>query len=633
MPLDTTTHGVFRIDGQWATSIRFRLHEEDGQARRVDLQFNNDNTRIVKVTLDPDQARALLGKRNYANLQSASTVDRPPKGQDPGIVTRSGRLHGESLAYRDAVWHASPQEPENSIGPTAPWRDTSTQEKTEHAKTLQAHDAIVGAAHAAQMSGVGGAAMHAAAQAIGAADAAKVAADLARDEPVRPIDAAAAAASMTMASGAGGDAVQAAAKAVAAGAAIDTAQRAANTAKDAASHVGDTTGTPDPAQDSAPKKTSDKEREDEARRRRALQSAVPDAVQQRFVRVKDNYYFPDQTLAFSDHGGRLKSKSENLEVIRSLVAIAEAREWWSVTVSGSERFRRDVWREGIRQGIEVHGYTPTDVERAQLRRSLGMPEPVAKDPTGKPAAPAPDKDPVSQDRDENKAREREQPASRLTTGVMVAHGAAPYRFDASKGVSYHVILRTADGDKTLWGVDLERAIVESHSSVTVGDEVTVENRGSAAVTLKVPRRDKRSGAVIGHDEVATHRNSWRIETTAHLAQLRQAAETLRRTEYFDKAAVQSTPQLLDAMVGVWLSEQFAQRHVADPADRERMVEQVKARLAAAVERGESVTGLQLRRDLDRVFKGAHAPGAPSPATPQRVAPQREAEEPPYVHVH
>src|SRR6266850_2540818 len=69
---------------------------------------------------------------------------------------------------------------------------------------------------------------------------------------------------------------------------------------------------------------------------------VPQAVRERFVQVRNHYYFPDGTRAFTDRGNRLTTPSENTEVIRSLVGIAQARGWHDLNVRGTERFRREV---------------------------------------------------------------------------------------------------------------------------------------------------------------------------------------------------------------------------------------------------------------------------------------------------
>ena len=60
-------------------------------------------------------------------------------------------------------------------------------------------------------------------------------------------------------------------------------------------------------------------------RRQAQPRAIPEAIINRFLRVDDKFYFPDRSLAFVDRGTSLKAASENHEVVRSLVAIAQAR--------------------------------------------------------------------------------------------------------------------------------------------------------------------------------------------------------------------------------------------------------------------------------------------------------------------
>src|SRR5437763_16130278 len=52
---------------------------------------------------------------------------------------------------------------------------------------------------------------------------------------------------------------------------------------------------------------------------------VPQVVRARFVQVRNHYYFPDGTPAFTDRGNRLTTPRAHTEVIRSLVAIAKAR--------------------------------------------------------------------------------------------------------------------------------------------------------------------------------------------------------------------------------------------------------------------------------------------------------------------
>jgi hypothetical protein len=89
-------------------------------------------------------------------------------------------------------------------------------------------------------------------------------------------------------------------------------------------------------------------------------------VTQRFLKVEQNYYFPDKTHAFSDHGNKLATRSAHPEVVRSLVEIARARGWESITVKGSDEFRRSAWVEAAQSGLQVAGYKPTALDLAEL---------------------------------------------------------------------------------------------------------------------------------------------------------------------------------------------------------------------------------------------------------------------------
>ena len=108
------------------------------------------------------------------------------------------------------------------------------------------------------------------------------------------------------------------------------------------------------------------------------------------MQVGKHYHFPDGTRAFTDRGRWLTTPSENTEVIRSLVAIAQARGWSEITVRGTERFRKEAWFAARTAGLEVRGYRPSEFEQAHLVRTLARdegktsPDPVAR-PSGREA--------------------------------------------------------------------------------------------------------------------------------------------------------------------------------------------------------------------------------------------------------
>jgi len=109
-------------------------------------------------------------------------------------------------------------------------------------------------------------------------------------------------------------------------------------------------------------------------------TAVPESVRKRFLKVDSDYYFPDRSPAFVDRGARLATRGEHPEVVVALVEIAKEREWNSITVKGSEAFRRAAWMEAVRSGLQVAGYKPTELDLAQLkqREPANLIEPAAE---------------------------------------------------------------------------------------------------------------------------------------------------------------------------------------------------------------------------------------------------------------
>jgi hypothetical protein len=96
-------------------------------------------------------------------------------------------------------------------------------------------------------------------------------------------------------------------------------------------------------------------------------NVVPEGVARRFVKVDEQYYFPDKTPAFVDRGNQLATRGAHPEVVRSLVEIAKARGWDNITVKGTEEFRRSTWMEAAQNGMKVEGYKPTAYDLAAMR--------------------------------------------------------------------------------------------------------------------------------------------------------------------------------------------------------------------------------------------------------------------------
>jgi hypothetical protein len=102
---------------------------------------------------------------------------------------------------------------------------------------------------------------------------------------------------------------------------------------------------------------------------------VPQSVRDRFVQDGHRFFFPDGAPAFKDLGRRLTTASENTQVVHSLIQIANSRGWTEVTVTGTERFRQEAWRQARLAGLGVRGYRPSEAEIFCAPPSASIPSP------------------------------------------------------------------------------------------------------------------------------------------------------------------------------------------------------------------------------------------------------------------
>uniref|UniRef100_UPI003899452B LPD7 domain-containing protein n=1 Tax=Burkholderia alba TaxID=2683677 RepID=UPI003899452B len=129
---------------------------------------------------------------------------------------------------------------------------------------------------------------------------------------------------------------------------------------------------------------------------------VPAAIAARYL-VKDGRFWtldtrpgatPDVARAphFEDTGPRLKSSNEDRATIADMIAIAKTKNWDSITVKGSETFRRNTWIEASLAGVEVNGFKPGEADQALLaaakrdRDTLSVSGGQRPDPAPQPAA-------------------------------------------------------------------------------------------------------------------------------------------------------------------------------------------------------------------------------------------------------
>ena len=312
-------------------------------------------------------------------------------------------------------------------------------------------------------------------------------------------------------------------------------------------------------------------------------SAIPQVVREQLVQVGKDYFFADGARAFTDRGTKLTTPSENSALVKSLVAIAQARGWQRVVVSGSERFRKQAWAAAREAGLEVKGYRASDFDEARLVRRLAR-------RTDEPTQPH-----VKQARTGQEevlgVRESRAASPRQHSGRLIEHGAAPYQYDPRAPLSYFARIETSRGEQELWGVDLERAFRESLSRPQLGDEVVLRAVKREPVTVRT--RQQKPGEAADGKALTTHRNRWIVEKKEFLERRGEAAQVLRDPSVAPAQGSRSHPELLGAYLQMHAAE-LAARQFRDPQDRDRFVALVRTALADSVARGEALPAVRMR---------------------------------------
>jgi putative DNA primase/helicase len=316
---------------------------------------------------------------------------------------------------------------------------------------------------------------------------------------------------------------------------------------------------------------------------------TPASIRKRFLQAEDKFYYreDDNKLAFEDKGQRLATAHNDPDVIRSMVELAEAKGWTSIKVKGTEDFKREAWLQASLKGLEVQGFQPKDVDLAKLedlrketdRKSERGLNSIERSPerarsTEDRSDVAPVRAPAIDEQHHNLSKQQlaaidalkgvmrgrgdsdkavEMAASiaaerfqtsRVYTGKVLEHGEAPFEFAKDNKESYYVKLQTPQGERTVWGVDLPRAMAEGQ--VKVGDDVALAYQGKQPVTVKEPVKDE-AGKVVGEREVVTHRNAWdmrrleaiREEARERLEEAAGRAERQPLVKVYDRDAQRS----------------------------------------------------------------------------------------------
>lgn len=230
----------------------------------------------------------------------------------------------------------------------------------------------------------------------------------------------------------------------------------------------------------------------------------PASVSKRYLQAGRRYFLRDgsREIAFEDRGARMVTVHNRPDIAESMAEMALAKGWTQIRVKGHEDFRRSVWLAAAVRGTGVTGYVPNAMDRANLAELMQARMTNRVEPVASPA------DPTSKAQS-RQGHDSEAATDRGLTGQLVRHGVAPYQHETDGARSYFVTLRGPDGaDKTVWGVDLERAM--QASGVQPGQTVALSNLGRQPVTVNEPVRDA-AGQVIGEQPKAVERNVWQVK--------------------------------------------------------------------------------------------------------------------------
>jgi hypothetical protein len=256
-----------------------------------------------------------------------------------------------------------------------------------------------------------------------------------------------------------------------------------------------------------------------------------------------------ETVHFEDKGRSLSTASEDRDVIAHMVEVAKAKNWGELQLKGTEEFRRQAWIAAELAGVPTRGFKPNAQDRAALTAAreamrigagegagerssdadkartnemepadaAGQKQPASPESTNKgtpgreSAAPEGDRTHATQPSSATPAspiQDTPTPAG-VTAGVLVAHGPAPFNHDEKQNDSYYATVRTQDGERTVWGLDLERAIAES--GVQTGQQIELEKGGSRSVTAQQRQFDKK-GKELAPKTVTSRRNEWFVSS-------------------------------------------------------------------------------------------------------------------------
>lgn len=196
---------------------------------------------------------------------------------------------------------------------------------------------------------------------------------------------------------------------------------------------------------------------------------------------------------------------------------------------------------------------------------------------------------------------------RMTVGKLMDHGRAPHEFHPRGHPSYFVKILTDDGERTIWGRGLERALAKSRTQPQVGEMIGVRENNLAPVSFVIRTRNS-EGLVVATRQTDTPRPHWVVERLEDFDLRAAEARALRDPTLSRREAVINHPRLQRAYLLLDTAQKRATERWQNPRTRETFVAEVRETLALMFERG-----IELPEPARDGARSQAAPGVAHPA--------------------
>lgn len=243
---------------------------------------------------------------------------------------------------------------------------------------------------------------------------------------------------------------------------------------------------------------------------------------------KSEYFFKDTTdRAFVETRRRVDVDTPSPQVAADIVALAAEKGWSKIKVKGEDDFKHDVWLAATKAGISVEGYSPKNDNRAakpiqepdsrpsdSAKKKPKQDENLARSTPEKVTDKEPHKSSTSDfahakaanQSDINQSPAESSPVNpNIHVGTLIDAGRAPFQHEKDGQQSFFVKLKNEEGNKTLWGKQLEAALAEI--AAKPGDKIELERKGKTPVEVDVPQYND-EGARTGFRKEQRMRTEW-----------------------------------------------------------------------------------------------------------------------------